>query len=263
VRIVSLNAWGGTLFDQLARWLPGCGADVVCLQEITRTPGVTGWTTFADRVRTLPQRADLFDDVRELLPHHLALFDASDAGPVVGADGRPCRQEFGLGLFVDRRYPVIDRHARFVHGSFTDHANWPADGRPRVAQAVRIVDGPGRTLTIVHVHGLRVSAGKQDNAERGVQADRLAALVREARKPGDLVVVCGDLNLLPSSGMFDVLGRLGLHDLVGEADTRTSHYSKPVRHASYLLVSDPHAVRRFDILGQPEVSDHRPLVLDL
>jgi hypothetical protein len=33
VRVVSLNAWDGALFDELIQWLPSCGADVVCLQR--------------------------------------------------------------------------------------------------------------------------------------------------------------------------------------------------------------------------------------
>jgi len=59
------------------------------------------------------------------------------------------------------------------------------------------------------------------------------------------------------------LAEAGLTDLVGTADTRSSHYRKPVRHASYLLVSDVAAVNRFEILAAPEVSDHRALVLEI
>ena len=51
VRIVSLNAWGGAMYDQFAAWLPTAGADVLCLQEVTRTPGVQGWTEFRDADR--------------------------------------------------------------------------------------------------------------------------------------------------------------------------------------------------------------------
>jgi endonuclease/exonuclease/phosphatase family metal-dependent hydrolase len=52
VRIVSVNAWGGALFEELAPWLAGCDADVVCLQEVTRTPGALGWSvTGGARVR--------------------------------------------------------------------------------------------------------------------------------------------------------------------------------------------------------------------
>jgi endonuclease/exonuclease/phosphatase family metal-dependent hydrolase len=182
---------------------------------------------------------------------------------VSGGEGRH-RQDFGLAVFVDERIPVVGQQSSFVHGSFVDHREWSIADRPRVAQGVRLVDRAGdRTVTVVHVHGLRDPHGKQDTPARRAQAQRLASLVSGARAPGDLVVVCGDLNLLPDSETFDVLGALGLVDLVGSDDTRTSLYPKPLRHASYLLVSDPGAVDRFEIQAEPEVSDHRPLVLDI
>jgi endonuclease/exonuclease/phosphatase family metal-dependent hydrolase len=263
VRIVSLNAWGGALFGELAAWLPGVGADVLCLQETTHTAGLTGWTTFSDDVRSLPQRANLFADVAELLPRYRATFDASDAGPVLAQDGRRHRQEFGLGLFVDERIAALDSSNAFVHGRFADHEVWPVDDRPRIAQAVRLGRGSDAPVTVVHVHGLRTGLGKQDTPARLEQAHRLGSFVAATRKPGDLTVLCGDLNLLPSSETFDILAGFGLTDLVRYADTRTSRYAKPTRHASYLLVSDPAAVVGFEVLEAPEVSDHRALVLDL
>jgi hypothetical protein len=36
-----------------------------------------------------------------------------------------------------------------------------------------------------------------------------------------------------------------------------------VRHASYLLVSDADAVTSLEMPATPEVSDHRPLILEL
>jgi endonuclease/exonuclease/phosphatase family metal-dependent hydrolase len=96
-----------------------------------------------------------------------------------------------------------------------------------------------------------------------VQAKALTELVTLSRGHRDLTVVCGDLNLLPVSDTFEMLAQIGLVDLVGESDTRTSRYRKPVRHASYLLVSDPGEVARFEILTEPEVSDHRALLLDI
>lgn len=264
MRIVSLNAWGGALYDSLAGWLPRTGADVVCLQEVTRTPGLGGWTHFDDGEHTLPQRANLFDDVRRALPHHQAAFLASDAGPVCDADGGRHQQDFGLATLVDQQLPVIGQETAFVHGSFVDHREWPTRARPRTAHAVRVVDrGADRTVTVVHCHGLRDPAGKADTPDRRDQAKRLADLVTRARAGDDLTVVCGDLNVLPDSETFTVLGAIGLVDLVGMSDTRTSRYPKPSRHASYLLVSDPGAVKDFKVLSAPEVSDHRALVLEI
>jgi endonuclease/exonuclease/phosphatase family metal-dependent hydrolase len=264
VRIVSLNAWGGAMFDSLARWLPGCGADVLCLQEVTRTPGLDGWTSFRDAERQLPQRANLFDDVRRLLPRHQAVFVASDAGPVVDSEGRARQQDFGLAIFIGERLPVIGQEAIFVHGRFVDHREWTISDRPRVAHAVRLLDrAADRTVTVAHLHGLRDPQGKHDTPARRAQAERLVGLVRRVREPDDLTVLCGDLNLLPDSETFGQLAEIGLIDLVGAADTRTSRYSKPVRHADYLLVSRPDAVQRFEAPARPEVSDHRPLIVDI
>lgn len=263
MRIVSLNAWGGAMFDALNPWLLSCEADVVCLQEMTKTPGPRGWTQFADGERTLPQRADLFADVADLLPGHEGHFLASDSGPVTDEDGQHWQQEFGIATFVHGRIPVDGETSAFIHGSFTEHATWPATDRPRAAHAVRFADpGTSTTFAVVNLHGLRDAAGKGDTRARQAQAQQIAELVSTS-EAADAIVVCGDFNLLPDSETFEVLGRMGLVDLVGHADTRTSQYRKPVRHASYLLVSDPSRVRDFQIVATPEVSDHRPLVVDL
>jgi endonuclease/exonuclease/phosphatase family metal-dependent hydrolase len=264
MRIVSLNAWGGAVFDELVHWLPACDADVICLQEVTRTPGSSGWTRFEDGERTLPQRANLFDDVRAVLPAHQAFFLTSDAGPVVANDGQRRRQDFGLAVFVHERLPVIGQASTYIHGGFVDHDEWSIADRPRIAQAIRLVDREGgRVVTVVHLHGLRDPAGKDDTPARRAQAQRLASLVTQIRGSEDLTVVCGDFNVTPTSTTFDVLATSGLTDLVGTASTRTSLYPKDLRHANYLLVSDVGAVKQFRVLDEPVVSDHCALVLDI
>lgn len=253
------------MFEQLAAWLDNCDADVLCLQEVTRTPGADGWTRFDDAERSLPQRADLLADVGSRLPRHLGLFTASDSGPVVDPERGSHRQDFGIATFVAETLPIVGTRSAFVHGRYAEHeGEWPAEGRPRAALAVRVFDRRARRfVNVVNLHGLRDAGGKTDSPARRSQAERLADLVTDVREDGDLTVVCGDFNVLPDSETFRILAKLGLTDLVRDADTRTSRYPKPVRHASYLLVSDLDAVRRFEIATAPEVSDHRALVLDL
>ncbi|MEV0388021.1 endonuclease/exonuclease/phosphatase family protein [Nonomuraea sp. NPDC050643] len=267
MRIISLNAWGGAMFDELAPWLDTCDAGILCLQEVTRTPSVHGWTRFDDAERSLPQRANLLADVRSRLPHHQGLFVASDSGPVQARDHghRSHQQDFGVATFVAETLPIVGMRSAFVHGGYAEHRDeWPSDGRPRAALAVRVLDPEARRfVTVVNLHGLRDARGKADTPARRAQAERLAELIAGLRENGDLTVVCGDFNLLPGSETFEVLAGLGLTDLVREADTRTARYPKPVRHASYLLVSEPAAVKRFEIMTAPEVSDHRALVLEL
>lgn len=253
------------MYDDLAAWLPTTGADVVCLQEVTRSPGRNGWTSFVDDHRQLAQRADLMADVRRLLPAHDGWFAVSDTGPVRDGADQTHRQHFGLGMFIHEGLATVGSRASHIHGSYDAYASdWPVSDRPRAAQAARIhAPQTGRFLTVAQMHGLRDAAGKQDTPARRAQAERLADLVDEMREPGDVVVVAGDFNLLPDSETFDVLGKLGLVDLVGEADTRSTRYRKPVRHASYLLVSDPASVLNFEVVTEPEVSDHRALRLEI
>jgi endonuclease/exonuclease/phosphatase family metal-dependent hydrolase len=263
VRIVSLNAWCGGMLAPLMEWLPGCGADVLCVQEVTWTPGYAGWVIYSDPDRVLRQRASLFEDLRRALPRHQAHFFTCDTGPVHCDDGVARRQHFGIATLVAPTLSIIGSEAAFVHGGFAHHDAWPSEDRGRIAHAVRVVDDNGRWATVTHLHGVRMASGKGDTPQRRRQAEQVAALVGRVRRPDDRVVVAGDLNVLPDSETFEVLGRAGLTDLVGTADTRSSAYPKPLRHANYLLVSDPAEIKSFEILATPEVSDHRPLVLDL
>lgn len=265
MHIVSVNAWGGVLLDELLAWVAEVDADVLCLQEMTQTPDLHGWTHFSDDARELPQRADLVADVAAVLPGHVPWFAVSDSGPVLDAAGRRHQEQFGVAMFVRNTLPVVACRAEHVHGTYTDHGDaWPHSGRPRAAQVARVRDpGTGRCVVVGHLHGLRDAHGKADTPERRRQAERLARLVEATSRPDDLRVVCGDLNVLPDSELFEVLGQAGLTDLVGDADTRTQRYTKPVRHASYLLVSDPAAVESFEVVTSPEVSDHRPLAVRL
>ncbi len=252
------------MYPELRQWLRRCDADILCLQEMTRTPGLRGWTRFDDADRSLPQRASLFDDVTEHLPAHLGAFAASDVGPVTTSDSESHRQEFGIATFTSQHLSIQDRAVRFVHGDFVEHDVWPNDGRPRAAQAIRLChDLSGRTIAVVHLHGLRDPMGKADTPARLAQARRLAEFVDEFRHADDFTIVCGDFNVLPESWTFTALAELGLTDLVGEVDTRTSRYAKPVRNANYMLVSNVDEVVSFSARAEPEVSDHRLLELEL
>ena len=116
------------------------------------------------------------------------------------------------------------------------------------------------------MHGLRDLNGKMDTPERSEQAQRLLDLSRQLSEPEDVVVVCGDFNVEPHSKTLRILADAGLSELVtgrGFAGTRNSHYKKRGKFADYMLINNVDAVQRFDVVYDPEVSDHCPLVLAL
>lgn len=266
LRILSLNAWGGTLHAPLMDYLAAADPDILCLQEVVRsTHSPTDWLVYRDRDVELPQRANLFDEIGAALPGHDGSFHPTARGDLFDGDRAvPC--EFGLATFVRRGHPVIGQAVGFVHGAFSPDG-WGPHPRARNAHCLRIFsyDG-GFAVTVAQMHGLRDVAGKGDMPERDAQAQALVALIRQVWPGHERLVVCGDFNVLPESRTFATLAGLGLTDLVvsrGFTDTRTSFYRKPGRFADYMLVTPEVEVVRFDVVEQPEVSDHRALLLEL
>jgi len=266
LRILSLNGWGGRLGEELVAYVSSTDPDVFCLQEATRTPAATSpWLVYRDGGGELLQRANLFGEVADALPGHQAFFCPAARGPLYDGD-RTLRSEWGLATFVRRSLPIIGQIQDFIHGAFSadDFGEHP---RSRNAHAVRLHDYvAGNAVLVAHLHGLRELDGKGDTPARDAQTARLVELIGRIRRKGDRLVVCGDFNVLPESRMLTELRSIGLTDLVtqgGFTDTRTSHYLKAPRFADYMLVSDNVDVRNFEVVGQPEVSDHRALLLEI
>lgn len=264
MKIVSLNAWGGKLHDVLMPYLRQADPDVLCLQEVVHTPLATDdWLTYRDGDHVLPQRARFFRDLCDALPEHAAIFSPNAEGVLHGKDTEFASQ-FGLATFIRRDIPVIGQAVGFVHGAFSAHG-YGEHPRPRNAHVVRLYDRQqNRVLTIGHMHGLRDLRGKMDTPQRTVQAERFADLLRSVAGLDDALIACGDFNVEPGSITFDILGTLGLVDLVttrGFTSTRTSHYAKQGRFADYMLVNAAVDPRDFTVVTDPEVSDHCPLQL--
>jgi len=230
VDIMSLNGWGGRLHAELVAYLAAERPDVLCLQEVVATPDAPAdEMVYRDLGHELPQRANLFDEVRRALPDHVALFCPAARGDLWQGDvAYP--SFWGLATFVHKSLPIVAQAQGFVHGGFSPDG-YGEHPRSRTGHVVRLYDFDGRRpLTIGHMHGLRDLGGKHDTPARAAQARRFAALVRSVAEPGDALVVGGDFNVEPDSETLTILGELGLKDLVttrGFTDTRTSYYAKP------------------------------------
>lgn len=266
LRILSLNAWGGKLHAPLIPYLVEVNADILCLQEVVRSPETRSeWLLYRDRDVELPQRANLFDEICAALPDHDGYFCPTSRGELSDGD-RMVHSEFGLATFVRKSFPVIGQALDFVHGEFSPDG-WGEHPRARNAHCLRLFNYEhGFSITIAQMHGLRTTNGKGDTPARQAQADALVQLIGRIWPGNERLVVCGDFNVLPESATFAALGSLGLSDLVtgrGHTDTRTSHYGKSGRYADYMLATPDVDVISFDVVEQPEVSDHRALLLDL
>lgn len=266
MKIMSLNGWGGKLHEDLLGYVQSASPEVLCLQEVVHSPASQkDWLTYRDGDHILPQRANFFRDVSRILPDHVAIFCPAAQGFLWDGD-QSVPSQWGLATFIHKAIPIIAQAQGFVHKTFSPDG-YGDHPRSRSAHAVRVYDfSSKRALSVTQMHGLRDLNGKMDTPERADQAQRLLELSRQVTEPEDLAVICGDFNVEPDSKTLHLLSDAGFSELVighGITRTRTSHYQKPGKFADYMLVNDPDAVQSFDVVYDPEVSDHCPLVLTL
>lgn len=265
MRVLCLNTWGGRLLAPLLAYLPRSGADILCLQEVVSTPdSPADWLDYHDGGAVLPQRARLFDEIAAALPDHRGIFCAAASGPLWHGD-RPVMAQWGIATFVRRGLAVAGQVQGFIHKDFAAR-DFGAHPRSRNAHGLRVWDDDaGRMRRVLHLHGLRDPVqGKIDTPERDAQVRRVLALAQALGEAAEPLLICGDFNVEPGSRTFAALQAAGLQDLVtggGHPGTRTSHYAKPGRFADYAFASGP--VAGFEVVRDPEVSDHCPLLIDL
>jgi endonuclease/exonuclease/phosphatase family metal-dependent hydrolase len=266
LRIMCLNGWGGKLHNNLIPYIRAASPDILCLQEVIHTPSTRkDWLMYKDGDHNLQQRANFFRDVVTSLPDHAATFCPAALGVLWdGNDAVP--SQWGIATFVRNSFAVIGQIQAFVHKSFSPDG-YGDHPRSRNAHAIRVFDHERNwPISIVHMHGLRDLNGKIDTPQRLAQARKLADLTNRVSEQHDRIVVCGDFNVEPGSATFSLLAELGLSELVttrGFSSTRTSHYKKPGRFADYMFVNATVNILGFDVVAEPEVSDHCALVLDI
>ncbi len=264
MKIMCLNGWGGKLHEVLLPYLARTAPDILCLQEVIHSPeSEKDWLTYRDGDHILPQRANLFRDVSAVLPEHVAIFCPAAQGVLWDAD-TSIPSQWGLATFVHRSLPIIGQVQGFVHKDYSP-VGYGDHPRSRSAHGVRVWDyDANRAVSVTHMHGLRDLNGKMDTPEREKQVRKLREMSRRLAEPEDLRVICGDFNVEPDSETLSILSSAGLTELVtgcGFESTRNTQYKKPGRFADYMLVNQEEAVNSFDVIHDPEVSDHCPLVL--
>ena len=105
-----------------------------------------------------------------------------------------------------------------------------------------------------------------DTPERAKQARRFVSIATRIVESNDPLIACGDFNVEPQSETLKILSEAGLTDLVTtrtNKGTRSSYYKKPGRYADYMLINTHVNVLDFEVIFEPEVSDHCPLVLEI
>jgi len=250
MRIVTLNAWGGTLFAPLMDFIQreSKHTDVFCFQEIFSSP---------EKTENRGRRMNLLEELVLRLPD----FDYVFAPTLSGRDhGGPVNFEvaFGNATFVRRNITFTSQTIPVYDGFNPDsHGN-----HPRKLLAVSL-EQP--SVCVGNIHGLWVPTGKDDTPDRIEQSRRIIDFAASQSKP---VVLAGDFNLRPETESIAMLSAR-FHNLVAinrVTNTRTRHYQDMEKYrdyiADYVFVSPELKIRALNVLPDI-VSDHRALAVEL
>jgi len=254
MKIITLNTWGGRagsnilleFFDRQKD-----DVDVFCLQEMWRAP-YSEYDGHMAGGLVINQDNVMVKGVQEI-SSKLPQFD--------GYFKPHFMEDYGLMMFIHKKYKVIKEGEVFVHL----HKGYVPDGdigsHARNIQYVTLVRD-NKELTIINFHGLWNGKGKTDTNDRLKQSDNIIDFIKTIN--GD-VVLCGDFNLLPDTKSIKKLEDIGLVNLVKEHNvlsTRTSFYTKQDKFADYIFVNKDVDVKDFKVLLD-EVSDHAPLYIEI
>lgn len=254
MKLISLNIWGGKVYEPLIKFLESHSddVDIFCFQEMFHTE--------SDRIESRGIRANIYDEIKRALPGHKGYFAPAQDG--FDLEGKvDFNISTGNATFVRNTIPVLKSGDVFVYGTrncvedFKDKMNFP---REVLYVQVQLGNQP---VAILNFYGLWDGGGKVDTENRLNQSKNVRRLMESFRD--SKIILCGDFNLLPTTRSLAMLGK-DMRNLIKEykvTSTRSNLYTKPEKFADYIIVSPDMKVNDFQVL-QDEVSDHLPLLLD-
>lgn len=258
MRIISLNTWGGRAGkEKLLEFFRKHAdtIDIFCLQEVWSAPYMylEGYEAGGLKIDHSQIMVYGLQEISDALSNHTAFF-------------RPHHLDnYGLLMLVNKKLSVTEEGDVFVykHKGYKPEGDVGNNARNIQYVTVEAKSGP---VTVINFHGLwtgtGVGVGKKDSPERLEQSDRILEFTKKLQNP---FVLCGDFNLLPDTESIKKFEDAGLRNLIrefGVTSTRTSFYTKPVKFADYVFISDGVNLKDFKVLPH-EVSDHAPMLIEV
>ena len=262
MKLISLNV---ALFEAnnnlLAEFLREQNADIICLQEITRT--------LEDSVKAKYVSKDAVDSVTPKLKYFFFGPNSvmGDFEQINFHGKEVFRFEFGglmeFGNYTKSQYKIIKAQNIFVQNCFTyttDQSKWPDEDYRAVLVTDHIIYG--KKLRIMNYHGVW-TRNKLGN-EMSLHANKIINDL--ALKAEGEVILCGDFNLFPDTPSMKIFEKnlISLVDTFNIKTTRpsTNELSKSKRNVvDYIWVSKGIKVKDFKVVNT-DLSDHLPLILD-
>jgi len=252
MKLITLNIWGGKLFDPLKNFVTkqACEVDIFCFQEIYKSP--------KNQMIAREMYSNIYGKLAELLPEHKGYFAPHLKGYDI--DGKvDFELETGLAIFIKKSLDLSEQGDIFVYREGLDSLHDNSATIPRNVQYVSFTY-EGRPYFIGNFHGIWYPKTKLDTPDRGEQSRKIKSFLNKQKGKK---IVCGDFNLMPDTESLRMLEQ-GMKNLIKEYNiptTRNDFYKGSEKFADYILISPDVVVKNFKVIEE-KVSDHLPLYLE-
>lgn len=252
MRLVSLNIWGGTVFDDVIGFIKreSDQADIFCLQEV--------FYSHLSESELGERRFNIFQEIEKQLPSFSGYFS-----PVQDGYDYKSRIDnhisFGLATFVRKGIQVESFEDFFIFGEQNSMEGNNQETLPYNAQCITIFVDKEKKVTVCNIHGISLWP-KTDTPERLRQSEIIMDFFKNKNTAK---ILCGDFNLFPETESLKIL-ESGMKNLITEfniKNTRSTMHKLDEHVSDYMITSPDVTVRKF-YLPDVAISDHLPLVLD-
>jgi len=253
MKIVSLNTWGGKVFDPLVSFIREQreDTDIFCFQEVLEND--------SDLVEVLEYQANLLDVFKNILVDYNFYFYPDF---FLTENGITIFQ--GSAVFVKNDIKILSKDSRLIYQGTEQYD----PEKNHSANAVFLeIEKVGKSIVVMSYHGIGFPGDKLDTEDRIDQSRKLVELMEMFSSPK---ILCGDFNLMPETESVRIIEEVGMKNLIkdfGVKDTRgkinAEQYPDSTQHfADYTFVSFGIRVKSFEV-PDAEISDHCPMILEI
>lgn len=259
MKLISLNIWGGIIYEPLIKFLKEHSEDIdiFCFQEALNS---SHSKILEERIFT-GARSDIYKRLLPILKdfhsYYAPDFDLKDFGGEADIE-----VPFGNAIFVNKKLKMKEIGNIFVHNERYNNIR-KDEGFPNLSKSVQFINFERKrgNYWVFNYHGVWIPGPKIDNEYR-TKASKNIRKIMDSKIGAK--ILCGDFNLLPNTESLKIL-LAGMRDLVKEnniTSTRNKYFKGNFStYSDYVIVSNDIKVKDFQVL-KDEVSDHAPLLLE-
>lgn len=252
MKLISLNIWGGKLYDPLIQFIKRCSTDIdiFCLQEV--------FDTATDLKTSNGFRINFLSNLQKILKN----FNVSFSPYVQNHNTKKHVDfdlKFGLAIFVKKDIAVRETDEIFIYGKHLEIKGRDTQNMSNKLQ-YSLISKHGENYNLFNIHGHWYPSDKLDTQGRINQSKKIKKFMD--KKLGKKIL-CGDFNLYPQTKSLGILEE-GMKNLIKELNiktTRSKKYAPNQNFADYILVSSNIKVLDFKVL-EDEISDHKAMYLE-